>query len=310
MPARVAHIPLPTPVRPQQTERVLHSLPEDMRDTLTRPGLMHTLPRPLQGILRPMDQSASSGRRLIASEPSTAGEARDIELRGRRGLQSAEGAESMRDGANSEALRAAIPDDDDETRTSPLGQLVWNPFPLPNASGMPLLLESDKTRDAQQTPLIQPAEVDGTGREGRVDEPEEKSDGVEVEEQEGVSGDVHDRDDVDEAVGQNRGAGGSDRRQPWVRSPPQSSRSQSPANARRGASARAPSHENRAPTRAEVPTSSTSTSRELRVGGWNAGNPGRIFGGSSAGPVHPSPLTSDLVPSAERIVSSILQVTQ
>ena len=35
---------------------------------------------------------------------------------------------------------------------------------------MPLLLECDKTRYAPQTPPIQPAEVSGTGQEGRVGE--------------------------------------------------------------------------------------------------------------------------------------------
>ena len=44
-------------------------------------------------------------------------------------------------------------------------------------------------------------------------EPEEKGDGNKVEEQEDVSGDVHDCDDVDEVVGQNHSAGDSNRRQ-------------------------------------------------------------------------------------------------
>ena len=90
--------------------------------------------------------------------------------------------------------------------------------------------------------------------------------GDEVEEEEDVSGDVHDRDDVDEATGQNRGVGDSDRGHPCVQSPPLSSRSLSPTNARRGTSARAPPDENRAPSRAQLPRGATSASRKTLAG--------------------------------------------
>ena len=95
-----------------------------------------------------------------------------------------------------------------------------------------------------------------------------------MEDKEDVSGDVHDRDGVDEAVGQNHGAGDSNRRQSWGRSPPQSTRSLSPTNARRGTSARVPPDKHRAPTHAQLPRRATSASQELRVGGRSAGNPG------------------------------------
>ena len=116
-----------------------------------------------------------------------------------------------------------------------------------------------------------------------------------------VSGDVHYRDDVDEAMGQNHGAGGSNHRQPWVRSPPPSSRSLSPTNARRGTSVRAPSDENRAPTRTQLARGTTSASRKSRVESWSAGNLRRDSVESSAGP---SPSTAALVLSAEQTMFS------
>lgn len=46
-----------------QTEGVLGSLPEDMRHTLTRPGIMHTLPRPFQDLLLPPNATSRAGSR-------------------------------------------------------------------------------------------------------------------------------------------------------------------------------------------------------------------------------------------------------
>ena len=130
-------------------------------------------------------------------------------------------------------------------------------------------------------------------------------DGDEVEEQEDASGNVLDRGGVDEAVGQKRGVGGSDCRHPCVQSPPQSSRSLSPTNARRGTSARAPSDENRALSRATFPRGVTSARRELRVGA----------GALVTGDVTPGALARGLVDQPRvwclalviRTVSSILQ---
>ena len=134
-------------------EIVLHSLPEDMRDTLSRPGLTQTVPRPLQGLC----VRWARARRKVEDwrlEPSTAGETWDAKQRRRRDLQGVEDDENLHDGANSEPSRAAVPEYDDEERTSSLGQFILNPFLLLSASGMPLLLECDNSQDAQQTPTI------------------------------------------------------------------------------------------------------------------------------------------------------------
>lgn len=56
----------PLHVSLNQTQGVLGSLPEDMRHTLTRPGMMHTLPRPLQDLLLPSNPTPASARLLTA----------------------------------------------------------------------------------------------------------------------------------------------------------------------------------------------------------------------------------------------------
>lgn len=63
-----------------QTQGVLLSLPEDMRHTLTRPGVMHTLPRPLQDVLLPPSVA------VAASGQEAAGSRRRRRLAGAEGL--------------------------------------------------------------------------------------------------------------------------------------------------------------------------------------------------------------------------------
>lgn len=59
---------LPCFASSRQTQGVLLSLPEDMRHTLTRPGIMHTLPRPVQDLLLPPNAAAAAnGRGAVGS---------------------------------------------------------------------------------------------------------------------------------------------------------------------------------------------------------------------------------------------------
>lgn len=114
-----------------------------------------------------------------------------------------------------------------------------------------------------------------------------------MEEHEDVSGDVHDRGAVDEAVGQHGGTDGSDHRQPWGRLPPQS-----PDEERQ--------HVHRRTKIGPRPPRSSHGVRPLphenfAVGDWGAGKPRRGSEGSSAGP---SPSTSGLAPRENCIKST------
>lgn len=59
-------------------------MPEGMRETLMRPGLLHTLPRPLQALLLPPNQSAEATLLAISSSSPGVGQGGDRRRRRRR----------------------------------------------------------------------------------------------------------------------------------------------------------------------------------------------------------------------------------
>lgn len=59
-------------------------MPEGMRETLMRPGLLHTLPQPLQALLLPPNQSAQATLLAISSSSAGVGQGGDRRRRRRR----------------------------------------------------------------------------------------------------------------------------------------------------------------------------------------------------------------------------------
>ncbi|CAN0575652.1 unnamed protein product, partial [Ectocarpus sp. 12 AP-2014] len=207
-----------------ETQGVLASLPEDMQYTLTRPGIMHTLPRPFQDLLLPPNAregvliGAPDGREVIGRRRRHRG----VET---EGLAEAGGAAALRENEGGQQQQQQQRHRDGEEGEAPvLGQLVWNPLPasLETANG-------EEEGEGEEEVFPQEDELDRVG--GNV------SSSVDSEEERGRSASRH-------ADGGGRGRtngvvdGGRDdnatNRRPWEAEayPPHASRSLSPAAVR------------------------------------------------------------------------------
>eukprot|EP00752_Nemacystus_decipiens_P003233 g2991.t1 len=255
-----------------ETQGVLLSLPEDMRHTLTRPGIMHTLPRPLQDLLLPPNAAAT------ANEQDAVGSRRRPRLAGTGGLSGAAAREQ---------------DSGDETE-APLGQLVWNPLPEAPVPG------GEATGQGHLEEEDDPAFSDGSRSDGSGEESTDEEEEEEARRERGRSA---------------HWAGGADddtRRRPWGEEfPRRAVRSGSPVAGRgrtRGRavtdvaevdgdgvqSARRVSSAVPEQARRREATASASSA----AAGWFGG--GRHLATARAA-------ADEIVPSAERLVASILQ---
>lgn len=138
-----------------QTQKVLSTLPEDMQNTLTRPGLLHTLPLSLQSVLLPtqaisppsahtvgsLDIDGRADRLLRSGNGDREVTGRDgrrrrrqrtaVEVRERRDVH--DGVRGRDSGAAAHGGRLALETGEvarAEEEDPPLGLLVWNPDPI------------------------------------------------------------------------------------------------------------------------------------------------------------------------------------
>ncbi|CAM9118709.1 unnamed protein product [Scytosiphon promiscuus] len=291
-----------------ETQGVLASLPEDMRHTLTRPGMMHTLPRPFQEVLLPPNATPRAGLRT--------GSRQEVSGRGRRRLRvRTEGFQADSNGTGARAMEEDQERYDAEEREPPLGQLVWNPLPSrPAHDGL-----ASNGRGAEG--------FDVEGDDPRVDAERR------VDSEEEPQGDDEDEDEVDDEVrqrgrrrgrstsfeeGDSRRADRADRvarggvishtnRRPWEEGPrPDAARSLSPVTVRDRARGRAVTdvgEADRDRTQSSVRTPPSYPARRRGPMGWA----GRMSGNPGDGGILGSTPPNDMVPSAERLVASILQ---
>ncbi|CAB1096469.1 unnamed protein product [Ectocarpus sp. CCAP 1310/34] len=281
-----------------ETQGVLASLPEDMQYTLTRPGIMHTLPRPFQDLLLPPNArdgvliGAPDGREVIGSRRRHRG----VEI---QGLAEARGAAAPRANEGGQQQQQQQRHRDGEEGEAPvLGQLVWNPLPASLAQEM--ANGEEEEGEGEEEVLPQEEELDRVA--GDV------SSSVDSEEERGRSASRH-------ADGGGRGRrngvvdGGRDddatNRRPWEAEayPPHASRSLSPATVRNRAATDVAEADGARSSR-RVSSALPIPARRLGTAGWF----GRTRANGSGTPPGPAAGTTDgMVPSAERLVASILQ---
>lgn len=265
-----------------------------------------------------MNQSASTARDA-ADVPRSAvedGRGSGLRRRRRRHRLMAEASENrLGEVMVAVAQREGDSEHEHAEREAPLGQLVWNPLPSLAAPETPSPVGDDAVQnEVQLIPIEQGiiderSDTDGSdlsviysadgNEEG--EHPEEKMDENEVRELEETRAAVRRRG----VAGQN-GRRNSDRRHPWARSP-QRSHSLPPLVDRHQAQGHAPVDGNRTRASARSLQGHSSVSLELRAMSRGTDNPG---GDSRGYNTRLELQAAGLLPSAERIMASIVQVGQ
>ncbi|CAM9128135.1 unnamed protein product, partial [Hapterophycus canaliculatus] len=299
-----------------ETQGVLGSLPEDMRHTLTRPGIMHTLPRPFQDILLPPNATSRAGV-LVGRRQEASGRGRRrrrVRTEGIRESSSGTGTRAIVEGegcccVSAWSHRAGL--------EPPLGQLVWNPLPPRPTSD----------RDASS---------DGGAERVNVEEDDRPDDGARVDSEEEVEGEEEEEEQEEEEGRQWRrrrgrsatfeegdsrrenrvdgftgGAGVSNiSRRPWEDTPsPDAARSLSPVTVRDRARGRAVTDVGEADRNRGQPSRRAPSAHPAGRHG-PTGWVGRMSGSPAGAGVLGSAPANDMVPSAERLVASILQASR
>ncbi|CBN79235.1 conserved unknown protein [Ectocarpus siliculosus] len=282
-----------------ETQGVLASLPEDMQYTLTRPGIMHTLPRPFQDLLLPPNARAGvligapDGREVIGPRRRHRG----VET---QGLAEAGGAAASRanEGGQQQHQQQQRHRDGEEGGAPVLGQLVWNP--LPASLGQETTNGEEQEGEGEEHVFPQEEELDRAGGDA--------SSSVDSEEERGRSASRH-ADDGGRARRNGVDDDGRDdnatRRRPWEAEayPPHASRSLSPAAVRNRAATDVAEADGARSSR-RVSSALPIPARRLGTAGWF----GRTHANGSGNPPGPAATTAGgMVPSAERLVASILQ---
>lgn len=286
---------------------MLRSLPEGMRNTLTRPGLMHTLPNPLQNLLLPMSQNASIGRGAADVPRPAVQNGRWSGLPRRRRRQHRP---MVEEAVVPVAQRDDGPEHERAEREAPLGQLVWNPLPSVTAPVMPPAVGDDAVRNDLEVVHFEQGMIDerndsdsrdlsiiySTDRVGDGGQLEEKIDEDQMGEGEETRTAVRRG-----GVGGQNGRRNFDRRHPFACSP-QRAHSLPPLIESHQA---IPVDVDRTSISAQPSRGASSVSLELRAMSRGTDNPGDDRRRCNTGLELQA---AGLVPSAERILASIIQV--
>ncbi|CAN0130944.1 unnamed protein product, partial [Ectocarpus fasciculatus] len=156
-----------------ETQGVLASLPEDMQHTLTRPGIMHTLPGPFQDLLLPAN--AREGVLIGARDGrGVSGPSRRHQRVETQGLAEAGGgaaaAPRAYEGGQQQRHR-----DGEEEEAPVLGQLVWNPLPTSPAPATASANGEEEGEEEEQVYAEAEEELDRAGGDvSSVDSEEEE----------------------------------------------------------------------------------------------------------------------------------------
>lgn len=210
---------------------------------------------------------------------------------------------------------------EDEEREPPLGQLVWNPLPAQPESN---LEAAERLNDEQDDPYVVRAAARRVVSSEEEEEEEARRDGDQAETRHrrrrrarSASSDEGDRRrenrSYDDVAAGDSGISRTDRL-PWEDPPsrrrrPDAARSLSPVSVRDRARGRAVTDvgeesRNRARSSSRRAPSAHPAARRQAPEGWMA----RMSGISAEGGILGPAPASDMVPSAERLVASILQV--